>query len=229
MSHRSVLTNVQSGLVSKSQSATNLILAITGWMALIPCGLGIDNARAGDAKGDSQQQAAIQEVVGVANEFILKNACEASSAEPSVVATMVPYTDEVAAGRATAKYAVLWAGDIGCAGGSGSNTANILYIEKLGKKPARVVDANDVQGAASFEHIVTTTPDTLTVDVYTWSEEDPPCCASKYERWTLRRKVDTTPGMPKGHYFWAILDSKQAEPVPLAPGGKKLPTARLDN
>lgn len=211
----------------RPRSMTNRLLVIAIWVSLIPRILHIETARAEEAAGDTQQQAAIQEVVGVANEYITKNACEASSAEPSVVATMVPYTEQVAAGQATAKFAVLWAGDIGCRGGSGTNTMNILLIEKRGKKPARVVDANPINSAANFERIVTTTADSLTVDVYTWSEDDPQCCASQYERWTLQREVDTRPWMPKGHYVWVVKDSKPAEPVPLAPGEKKLPTASV--
>ena len=211
----------------RRHSIPNHLWAIPVWVTFILCSLHIDSARAEEATAGSQQQAAIQEVVRVANEYIIKNACEASSAEPSVVATMVPSTEQVAAGRATAKFAVLWSGDIGCRGGSGTNTMNILLIEKRGKKPARVVDADDVNSAANFERIVTTTADSLTVEVYTWSEDDPQCCASQYERWTLQREVDTRPWMPKGHYVWVVKDSKPAEPVPLAPGEKKLSTASV--
>lgn len=228
MSHTSVLTSTRPWVVHKIRSATNLIWAITVWIALITCGVRIDNARAADTTGGSQQHDAIQEVVRVANKYIKSNACEPSFAESRVVATLVPYSGDVAAGRATAKFAVLWSGDIGCRNGSGTDTMNILYVEKLGTNPAHTVDADAVSGAASFERIVTTTPDTLTVDVYTWSEDDPRCCASKYERWTLRREVDTRPGMPKGLHRWVVVDSMPAEPVPLAPGEKKLPTAKLD-
>ena len=48
---------------------------------------------------------------------------------------MIPYTPEVAAGHGVAKYAVLLSGDIDCANGSGTNTMNILLVEKRGNAP----------------------------------------------------------------------------------------------
>jgi hypothetical protein len=95
--------------------------------------------------------------------------------------------------------------------------------------PSWTFGVEEVGDAASFERIVATTPDSLTVDVYTWADDDAHCCASKYERWTLRREPDTRPGMPKGHYMWNVVNSKPAQPVPLKPGEKKLPTAKLDH
>ena len=71
-----------------------------------------------------------------------------------------------------------------------------------------------------------TTPDTLTVEVYTWGDADPACCGNQYERWTLQRVPDTRPGMPKGRYMWDALDTKPAQPTPLKPGESRLPTAR---
>ena len=178
-----------------------------------------------DAPGVPGQDAVILEVVDVANKFI-KTTCEPSLAAPNTVATMVPYTPEVAAGHGIAKYAVLWSGDINCANGSGTNTMNILLVEKRGTGRARVAGVNDVDGVANFERIVGTTSDTLTVEVYTWGDDDPPCCGSQYERWVLRYVPDTRHSMPKGHYRWDSVDSKPAQPTPLKPGESPLPTAR---
>lgn len=197
------------------------------WASFTLTWLCAETAFAADPPGPPSQNAIIQEVVRVANAYIEHGPCEASRADPSVVATMSPYTSDVAAGRAAAKYAVLWAGDINCSRGSGTNTMNILLVEKRGADPPRIVGVNDVEDAASFERIVAATSDSLTVDVYTWADDDPHCCASKYERWTLRREPDSRPGMPKGHYMWNVVDSKPAPPVPLKPGEKKLPTAKL--
>ena len=193
--------------------------------SLMLCCQCLQTAFAADAPAVPSQDATLQEVVKVANKFI-ETTCEPSLAGPNTVATMIPYTPEVAAGHGVAKYAVLWSGDIDCANGSGTNTMNILLLEKRGNARARVVAIDDVEGVANFERIVATTPDTLTVEVYTWGADDPPCCGNQYERWTLKRVPDTRPGMPKGRYMWNAVDSKPAQPTPLKPGESSLPTAR---
>jgi hypothetical protein len=177
-----------------------------------------------EAPGTPPQDQAIREVVRVANKFIKHGPCQPSLAEPSVVATMSPYTPEVRAGRAAAQYAVLWSGDIDCRGGSGTHTMNFLLVEKSGAAAARIVGVDSIDGAASVERIVAATPDTLTIDVYTWAPDDSTCCPSRYERWTLRRE----PGVAKYHYTLRRVASQPAQPVPLPPGQKKLPTAMLD-
>ena len=89
-----------------------------------------------DAVNASSQDTAIQEVVTVANK-VIKTACEPSLAVLNTVAALIPYTPDVAAGHGVAKYAVLWSGDINCANGSGTNTMNILLVEKRGTATAR--------------------------------------------------------------------------------------------
>ena len=165
----------------------------------------------------------IDEVVRVANQFIDHGPCEPSRAEPSVVGAMSPYMPEVAAGRAAAEYVVVWSGDIGCRNGSGTNTMNYLLVEKRGVTPASIVGVGEL-GGASVERIVATTPDSLTIDVYTWGPDDPHCCANQYERWTYRRQF----ALATGNYSVKLVESKPAQPIPLRPGEKKLPTARLD-
>jgi len=125
--------------------------------------------------------------VRVANKYIDHGVCEPTRAEPNSVAAMSPYTPDVEAGRAAAEYVVIWAGDIGCRGGSGTNTMNYLLVEKRGVTPARIVGVGELDGA-SIERIVATTPDSLTVDAYTWGPDDAHCCASVFERWTFRRE-----------------------------------------
>jgi hypothetical protein len=174
-----------------------------------------------DAPSPPSQRAIIQEVVRVANKYIDHGICEPSRAEPSTVATMSPYTPDVEAGRAAAKYAVVWAGDIGCRNGSGTNTMNYLLVEKRGVTSAHIVGVGELNGA-SIERIVAATPDTLTVDAYTWGPDDAHCCASVYERWTFRLEFSVA----TGSYSLKHVDSKPAKPVPLRPGEKRLPTAR---
>jgi hypothetical protein len=191
--------------------------------------LSLFTLRAGSALGDvplgaPSQHTVIEEVVHVANKFIEHSPCEPSLAEPSVVATMIPYTRDVAAARAVAEYVVLWSGDIDCRNGSGTYTQNFLLIDKIGADTARIVGVGEIVGAANIERIVATAPDSLTIDVYTHGPDDPVCCASLYERWTLRRE----PSPQIGRYTLKTIDEKPAQPVPLAPGEKKLPTAKFD-
>jgi hypothetical protein len=195
------------------------------WASLVVSCLFAETAFGADAPSPPSKQAIIPEVVRVANKFIDHGPCEPSRAEPSVVATMSPYTTDVAAGRGSAEYAVLWSGDIDCRNGSGTNTMNFLLVEKRGAAAARIVGLGEIIGAASVERIVAVTPDSLTIDVYTWGPDDAHCCASLYERWTLHREPDVQT-VYKGRYTLKMVDSKPAEPVPLRPGEKRLPTAQ---
>ncbi len=135
---------------------------------------------------------------------------------------MSPYTPDAAAGRSAAEYAVLWAGDISCSRGSGTNTMNFLLVEKQGAAAARIVGVGAIDDAANIQRIVATTSDSLTIDVYTWGLGDATCCATHYERWTLHLE----PARQKGRYTLNMVDSKPVEPVPLQPGERHLPTAR---
>jgi len=190
MSDLPILSGAKLHVLTRRRGLSTPIRLFMAWVLLVLGHPHVGLAFGGDAVNVSSQEATVQEVVAVANKYIKKNACEASRAEPSVVATMTPYTPEVAEGRAVAKFAVLWSGDLGCRGGSGTNTMNILLIEKHGTDIPNIAGANRIENAANVERIVATTPDTLTVDVYTWAEDDPQCCASSYERWTLRREPD---------------------------------------
>jgi hypothetical protein len=203
------------------RSAIRLLVPIL-WASLTLSCVCAEIAFGADAPAPSSPEAAVREVVLVANEFIEHGPCEASRADPSVVATLSPYTTDVAAGHTAAEYAVLWGGDINCSGGSGTNTMNFLLVEKSGVAAARIVGVGEIVGAQNVQRIVSTTPDSLTVEVYTWGPDDLACCATVYESWILRRE----PGVKKGRYILKRVNSKPATPVPLSPGEKKLPTAR---
>jgi hypothetical protein len=191
------------------------------WASFMLSSVCADTAFGADAPSPPSQKAVIQEVVRVANKYIDHGPCEPSRADPSTVATMSPYTPEVEAARAAAMYVVVWSGDIGCRGGSGTNTMNYLLLEKRGLTSANIVGVGQLNGA-SIERIVAATPDSLTVDVYTWGPDDPHCCASVYERWTFRLEFSVA----TGSYSLKRIGSKPAEPVPLRPGEKRLPTAQ---
>ena len=175
------------------------------------------------SEASSSEKSIIDEAVRGANKFIDHGPCEPSRAEPSVVDTMSPYTPDVAAGRSAAEHVVVWSRDMGCRNGSGTNTMNYLLVEKRGVTPASIVGMGEL-GGASVERIVATTPDSLTIDVYVWGPDDSHCCPDAYERWTFRREFSS----PPGSYSLKVVDSKLADPVPLRPGEKKLPTAKLD-
>lgn len=198
-------------------------MSVTTWAFLMLSSLFVQTVVAADAPNPPSQKALIDEVVRVANKYIDNGPCEPSRAEPSVVGTMSPYTPEVAAGRAAAEYVVIWSGDINCSNGSGTNTMNYLLVEKRGVASAGIVGVGEL-GGASVERIVATTPNSLTIDVYMWGPDDPRCCANQYERWTFHREFSVATGT----YALKLFDSKPAEPVPLRPGERKLPTARLD-
>jgi hypothetical protein len=197
--------------------AANITGMATMWaLLMLPC-LSSQTAVAADAPSPPSQKAIIDEVVRVANQFIDHGPCEPSRAEPSVVATMAPYTPKVAAGRGVAKYAVMWSGDIGCRNGSGTSAMNILLLEKHGTDAAHVVGVNELRGAASIERIVGATADTLTVEVYTRAPGE--IRPEEYERWTVRRERDGQ---------WKKVVTESVDPPPSQPGEKKLPTAMLD-
>jgi hypothetical protein len=193
------------------------------WASLALSFLSAETAFGADTPSPRSQKAIIQEVVRAANKYIDHGPCEPTRAEPSTVATMNPYTPDVEAGRGAALYVVIWAGDIGCRNGSGTNTMNYFLVEKQGVASARIVGIGELNGA-SVERIVAATPDSLTIDSYTWGPDDAHCCATAYVRRTFHLEFSVA----TGSYSLKSVDSKPAEPIPLRPGERKLPTAKLD-
>jgi hypothetical protein len=179
-----------------SERRASFRLLLPMWASLFSTCLCAETALTVDAPTPPSQKAIIQEVVRVANKYI-------------------------DAGRAAAEYVVVWSGDIGCRNGSGTNTMNYLLVEKRGVTSARIVGVGEF-GGANIERIVAATPDSLTIDAYTWGPDDAHCCASVYERWTFRLEFSVA----TGSYALKLVDSKPAEPVPLRPGEKRLPTAQ---
>jgi hypothetical protein len=192
------------------------------WVSLVLNFLYAETAFGADTPNQPSQKAIIQEIVGVANQFIDHGPCEPSHADPSVVAAMSPYTSDVATGRTAAEYAVFWSGDIDCSNGSGTNTMNFLLVEKRGAVSARVVGVGSIDGAGNIQRIVAVSPDSVTIDVYTWGPNDPNCCPTAYERWRLHREA----GAEEGLYTLKVVERKPAKFVPLRSGEKRLPTAQ---
>lgn len=91
-----------------------------------------------------------------------------------------------------ARYVVLWEGDIGCSGGSGSQRTHMAMVT-LGAARTVVVDPLQSSPAIRFEssvrvidRIVGHTRDTLTLEGKAHGPKDAECCPSVAVRFILR-------------------------------------------
>ncbi|QJD58412.1 hypothetical protein HG264_05560 [Pseudomonas sp. gcc21] len=105
--------------------------------------------------------------------------------------TLQPWTDYYA--REDAEFAVIWSGDVGCAGGSGTVGVN-LAIVKVGAGNSYYVDARDSSPPAefefysrSFESVVANTSDVIVLEAFEHGRDDANCCPSLRVRYTLKR------------------------------------------
>lgn len=119
--------------------------------------------------------------------------CSGVEINPKDIAALVPYKsiDD----RGAAKYAVLWSGDIGCMGGSGTEGANIAIVT-VGAGDSFVV--NPLQSSPAIEFsvfaarglpkIAGNTADSLVLDGFEYdpSGKDGMCCPSVPVRATVR-------------------------------------------
>lgn len=144
----------------------------------------------------------INSVTGYANAI----ACSGVKVDPKQIAALVPY--KTMDDRETAKYAVLWSGDIGCAGGSGTEGTNIaivtvgagdsFVVDPLHSSPVIEFHSVDARGISK---IVGNTADSLVLDglEYDPNGKDAMCCPSVPVRVTVR--VDE-----KGN--WKVVEKK---------------------
>lgn len=116
--------------------------------------------------------------------------CPGIAVEPKKIAALVPY--KTVDDRLDAKYAVLWVGDIGCAGGSGTEGTNISIVT-VSTGDSYVVDPLQSSPAIQFEspvrgieRIVGNTRDSLILEGKEYGPNDPNCCPSIKVRFTLR-------------------------------------------
>ena len=92
-----------------------------------------------------------------------------------------------------AEYLGFWAGDVGCAGGSGTTGYNAAYVIRSSQgqyyvDPARSSPLVDFEFNTRFlERIVSATQDTLVVEYLDLDEDDSNCCPSLQYRATLKR------------------------------------------
>ncbi len=122
---------------------------------------------------------------------------------PKRIVALSPYTnfDD----RENAKYAVLWEGDIGCAGGTGTASTNIAIVT-VGAGDSFLVDPSQSSPSITFDSltryvdkIVGNTRESLTLEGKEHGPNDPMCCPSVKVRFTLQSDA-------KGN--WKLVDQK---------------------
>jgi|GEM_PF-628588 len=118
-------------------------------------------------------------------------ACSEVAVTDKPVMPLTPYTSEE--DRERARYAVLWIGDIGCQGGSGSSSTHIAVV-KVGTGDSYVVDPALSSPVVEFqlpvsyvESVVSFTSESLVLQGNVLTAGDARCCPSQPIRFTLRR------------------------------------------
>ena len=133
---------------------------------------------------------ASQAVIRVATAYANSIACPDVVINPQNVAALMPYRGRNR--RDEERYAVIWVGDLGCAGGTGSPRTYISIV-KVGADDAYVVDpvrsSPNVKIASplpAVDRIVSHTPDTLTLEGKAYAPMDALCCPSVLRQFTLK-------------------------------------------
>ena len=123
------------------------------------------------------------------------------------IAALVPW--KTFYGRPDAMYAVLWGGDIGCAGGSGTNGTHVSIVT-IGAGDSYIVDPLQSSPVIQFDspvryvsRIVGNTRDSMILEGLEYGPEDSNCCPSSVVRFT--RKLDE-----KGN--WKLAEKKVMPP-----------------
>lgn len=129
--------------------------------------------------------------------------CPGVVVESRQIAALIPY--KTFDDRMDAKFAVLWVGDIGCAGGSGTEGTNVAIVT-VSTGDSYVVDPLQSSPAIQFEspvrfvdRIVGNNRDSLILEGKDYGPNDSNCCPSIKVRFTLR--VDE-----KGN--WKLVEKK---------------------
>ncbi|WP_143343450.1 hypothetical protein [Delftia sp. K82] len=123
------------------------------------------------------------------------------------IAAMIPY--QSMENRLDAKFAVIWSGDIGCNGGSGSSGAHIAIV-RVGSGDTFYVSASESEPQIdsplprSVERLVGATKNSLILDTRDYGEKDANCCPTERQRITIRQSE-------KGS--WKKVEMKQLAPA----------------
>lgn len=144
-----------------------------------------------------------RQVIKAATSYKEAIACVEDKIGAKDIAALVPY--KTLDDRMDAKYAVLWVGDIGCAGGSGTYGTNVSIVT-IGAGDSYTVDPLQSSPVIRFEspvrlvsRIVGNTRDSMILEGLEFGPKDANCCPSIPVRFTL--KVDE-----KGN--WKLVDKK---------------------
>jgi uncharacterized membrane protein len=171
--------------------------------ALILAGAGIGSAWSQAVLSEGQ---IARDVVKAATAYADAISCEHSKISVKSIAALVPYKADSAW---AVKYAVVWSGDIGCDGGTGSINSAISIV-KGGMGSSFRVDP--LRSSPSIKHeipvrrverLVAHTADSLTIEGKAYGPGDGNCCPSVNVRVTL--KVDA-----KGN--WKMVERKVIPP-----------------
>lgn len=143
------------------------------------------------AQSTPNVQEVTRNVIKSAKSYVAAVACtELQQIEPRHVAALAPYksTDD----RLDARFAVLWTGDIGCAGGSATESTNIAIVQ-IGAGDSYYVDPKQSSPVVEFaspvryiERLVGNTKDTLILEGKEYGPKDANCCPSIAVRFTLK-------------------------------------------
>lgn len=150
-------------------------------------------------------------VMQAAQSYANAISCDTPDIKPADIAALLPWKKGII--REDAEYAVIWYGDIGCNGGSGTTTANIAIV-KIGAGntfyvvPGRSSPQIDFETAASrigVSRILGNTENTLTLEGYDYAQNDAMCCPSIRKQFSVRSDE-------KGN--WRIIKEKILPPLP---------------
>lgn len=161
-------------------------------------------AQHGDAPSVQVQT---QKIITAVKKYSEAISCTDAVPKAQNIAAMVPYTSFD--NRLDAKFAVVWFGDIGCAGGSGTSGAAIAVVrvgagDNFYVSPEASSPQIDDGLPRHVEKVVGATADSITVDVRDYGDKDPNCCPTLRKRVTLRQSQ-------KGN--WAVISTQQLPPA----------------
>ena len=156
-----------------------------------PTAPAIDNVPSQTDRNAQAQE--VNAVIEAAARYAQGIACEVQAITPDEVVLLAGDPSDEAAGYGP-RFAVLWTGDVGCQGGSGTTMTNIAIVHGRGMEQRDYyVDALRSSPAIDFEspvraveRIVRHGPDELELEGLMQGDSDPNCCPSEPVRFTLR-------------------------------------------
>jgi hypothetical protein len=151
-------------------------------------------------------------VLAAVNGYAALIGCE-GGAEASGIAALAPYNYEADRSYPYATYAVVWHGDVGCMGGSGTVDARIAIVTLgIGSPydfyidPARSSPVIRFEPPVKYiERVVGNTGNSIVMDGRAYGPNDANCCPSQRIRFTM--KVDA-----KGN--WSLVRQKRIGVAP---------------